>query len=1288
VKNMLPFHSLARALLLSRAEIKEAIAWWVTFCLALVIALADIESTSAQVQTIYEPYFFSTFAGNPPGAVDGTGTAARFDGPFGLVVDSSGNKYICDSDNNTIRKMTSEGAVTVLAGAPGAEGSADGVGDAARFFSPKGIATDSPGNLYIADSNNNTIRKITIDSNGIATVTTLAGMAGSSGSMDGMGSAARFNFPTGVAVDAATGNLYVADDGNSTIRKITPTGLVTTLAGVAGDPGSVDGVGPAAQFRSPGGVAVDGEGNVYVADSGNHKIRKITIDGDGIGTVITLAGMAGMPGSADGTGEAARFFGPNGIAVDAAGASIYVADTQNDTIRKVSATGVVTTLAGGAGVIGSEDGTGGSARFDKPKGITLTNGGLVYVADTNNNTIRSVDLAGVVSTPAGAAGSGSEDGTGEAARFNAPAGIAMDGSGNLYVADNNNQIIRRITPAGVVTTYAGSRGTVGSADGTGSEARFNYPAGMAVDSEGALYIADSANDTIRKITPNPNGTDGDVITLAGLALVPGSDDGTGGPGGTARFNQPAGVAVDAAKNLYIADSMNDTIRKISPTGDVITLAGSPGVRGSIDGTGASARFNQPRGVAVDLSGIVYVGDTNSNNIRKITPEGVVTTLAGLGLLGSGSVDGTGIAARFFHPKGLAVDAAGNLYVADSTNHEIRKVTSAGVATTLAGSAGRTGGADGTGSVARFHFPSAITIDSIGNLYTADNVNNTIRAGVATPPVITSPLLAQAFVDQEFVYKFVAAGATPGSLNAESLPDGLVFDGSLAAITGKPTVSGQFQVRLTASNAIGETSQTLNLTVDPAPAITIVNNTGATGGIRGQLFTYQVRATGVTASATVTATGLPTGLTMDNSGFISGVVPDTLTVDESLDLITAAPAQDGSSLVTITVTDGNNTATAMLQLNFTSNPMIPVITSPTEVVVTPGQPVSYQITTDSQALPATSYLVGPLPEGLTFNSATGVISGTYPTSTSNRIYPDVSSGIVTNSPIYAGNSNGVGNSSLIFRPAAGGVANISTRMSVGTGDNVLIGGFILLGDADSEKLILRAIGPSLPLSRTLPDPVLSLVDGNNLLQTDDNWRDIQETQVSGTGIPPANDLESAIVAVLEPAPPPGHGYTAVLSGKNGSTGQGLVEIYDLGTGTVDLSGDAYLANISTRGYVDTGDNIMIAGLILQTPARVIVRAIGPELAALGVANVLADPTLELHQNVNGTDTIIATNDNWRATQEAEIIATTIPPANDLESAIVATLQPYAPARTTYSAVLKGTNNTTGVALVEVYYLGPP
>jgi probable HAF family extracellular repeat protein len=332
-------------------------------------------------------------------------------------------------------------------------------------------------------------------------VTTLAGLAGSAGSANGTGSAARFNGPYGVAVDT-TGNVYVADINNSTIRKITPAGAVSTLAGLAGSPGSTDGTGSAARFNGPSGVAVDTTGNVYVADSYNHTIRKITP----AGAVSTLAGLAGSSGSVNGTGSAARFYRPEGVAVDTTG-NVYVADTINDTIRKITPAGVVSTLAGLAGSIGSVDGTGSAARFGQPYGVAVDTTGNVYVADTINHTIRKITPAGAVSTLAGLAGSvGSADGTGSAARFNFPYGVTVDTTGNVYVGDTWNHTIRKITPAGAVSTLAGLAGSPGSTDGTGSAARFTLPHGVAVDTTGNVYVADESNCTIRKgepATPTP-----------------------------------------------------------------------------------------------------------------------------------------------------------------------------------------------------------------------------------------------------------------------------------------------------------------------------------------------------------------------------------------------------------------------------------------------------------------------------------------------------------------------------------------------------------------------------------------------------------------------------------------------------------------------------------------------------------------------------------------------------------------------------------------------------------------
>ena len=546
---------------------------------------------------------------------------------------------------------------TNFAGMPGGDGNVDGTGSSARFSNPMGVAVDTSGNAYVADHDNNTLRKITFG----GVVTTLAGLASSSGSTDGTGSAARFLNPFGVAVDAS-GNVYVTDQGNHTLRKVTPSGVVTTLAGLAGSTGSSDGTGSAARFNSPSGVAVDASGNVYIADQNNHTIRKVTSGG----VVSTLAGLAGSSGSGNGTGSAARFSSPRGVTVDSSG-NVFVADTANNILRKVTSGGVVTTLAGSSSSSssGSSDGTGSAARFFAPIGVTVDASGNLYVADTANNILRKVTSGGVVSTLAGLAGlagsSGSSDGTGGAAQFSSPYGVSVDGSGSIYVADLGNNLIRKVTSAGVVSTFAGSRSNQGSSDGLGSTARFYNPLGVAVDASGNVYVADLSNHTIRKVT-----SAGVVSTLAGLA---GSSGSSGGTGSAARFNSPQSVAVDASGNVYVADTGNHTIRKVTSAGVVTTLAGSAGNTGSSDGTGIAARFYNPNGVAVDTNGNVYVSDRSNSTIRKVTSGGVVSTIGGTAGVIDGK-DGAGSAASFSSPRGISVSNAGTIFVADGDNNRI------------------------------------------------------------------------------------------------------------------------------------------------------------------------------------------------------------------------------------------------------------------------------------------------------------------------------------------------------------------------------------------------------------------------------------------------------------------------------------------------------------------------------------------------------------------------------------------------------------------------------------------
>lgn len=352
------------------------------------------------------------------------------------------------------------------------------------------------------------------NSSATLTVATLAGAAGTAGATNASGTAASFSAPEGLAV-ASDGRRYVADTGNHLIRTIASGGAVSTLAGGAGISGAIDASGTAARFNAPAGIAF-GNGFLYVADTGNHLIRQVTTGG----VVTTFAGGAGSPGSLDGAGASARFNSPGGIAVDSAG-TVYVADTANHIIRKISPAGVVVTLAGTAGASGSANGVGAAARFSSPRGIAVNASGVVYVADTGNHVIRAIATDGTVTTLAGTPGSsGSTNGTGAVARFNAPRGIAVDASGIIHVADTGNQTIRRITAAGAVTTVAGTAGSAGTTDGSNTTARFNAPSGVAVQPDGYyLYIADTASHTVRRATayltliPFADATDKDRLYL-------------------------------------------------------------------------------------------------------------------------------------------------------------------------------------------------------------------------------------------------------------------------------------------------------------------------------------------------------------------------------------------------------------------------------------------------------------------------------------------------------------------------------------------------------------------------------------------------------------------------------------------------------------------------------------------------------------------------------------------------------------------------------------------------------
>ena len=451
----------------------------------------------------------------------------------------------------------------------------------------------------------------------------------------------------------------------------------------------------------------------------------------------------------------------------------------------------------------------------------------------------------------------------------------MDSSGNITVADSANHQIRKITPAGVVTTLAGN-GTAGSTDGTGTGAQFSSPGGVTVDLSGNVYVADTNNHTIRKVTAA-----GGVTTLAGNSTTSGSADGAGT---AAQFFHPSGVALDASGNIYVADSGNHLIRRVSPLGVVTAIAGS-GLAGTADGTGTAAQFNNPTGVAVDSSGNIVIADTGSHTIRQMTPAGVVTTVAGLPGY-TGSQDGAN--PLFNRPQGVATDAAGNIYVADTSNHTLRKISTSGQTTTIGGSALVPGSAEGT-TLARFNQPVGIAVDAYGNLRVSD-ANHRISLGTATLEITTASPLASGTVGVTYNKTLAAMGGKPiytWSLASGALPSGLALNAATGVLSGTPSVgkTSNFTVRVTGSD-LGSATKSFRLTVvDPAaPGIT---SASAATGYAGESFTYQITASNGPILS-YSATGLPTGFACNpTTGAITGKTSQNGTFPVTLSATNAA-----------------------------------------------------------------------------------------------------------------------------------------------------------------------------------------------------------------------------------------------------------------------------------------------------------------------------------------------------------------------------------------------------------------
>lgn len=637
----------------------------------------------------------------------------------GAALDGQGNVYIASSDVRRVYKIDASGTATVFAGTGVAGSSGDGGPAAmAKFINPQGIALDSAGNVYIVDDLGERVRKV--DTSGIITTFAGTGIQGFSGD-NGPAALAQLGGPDAVAVDGA-GNIYIAEFVNQRVRKVDPTGTITTFAG-NGTPGFAGDNGPAssAQLNFPFGLAVDSSSNLYIADADNNRVRKVDVTGK----ITTFAG-GGTTGLGDGgAATSAELSTPQGLAFDAAG-NLFITEVTGARVRKVDTSGTITTVAGnGVRGFSGDNGLAVQAELGDPLTVAVvTTGnlaGTLYITEGINFDVRKVDTKGIVTSFAGnhfafATGDG---GPATSAQLGLTEGVAVDSLGNLFIADSTDNAIRKVDASGVIRTIAGNgQFGFGGDGGPASLAILDLPEGLAVDAAGNLLFAD--NFRIRRID-----TSGMINTVAGNGTLGFSGD--NGPATQAQIGGAFGVAVDSAGNFYIADTNNQRIRKVDTTGTITTVAGNgtAGFAGD-NGPAVNAQFHTPISVAVDSASNLFVADQLNNRVRKIDTSGTITTVAGTGTPGFSGDNGPATAANLDGPDAVALDRSGNLFM--TVRGRIRKVDLSGTITTVAGN-GASGFSGDSGPALNAGFSAAfagITLDSAGNLYISDSSNERIR----------------------------------------------------------------------------------------------------------------------------------------------------------------------------------------------------------------------------------------------------------------------------------------------------------------------------------------------------------------------------------------------------------------------------------------------------------------------------------------------------------------------------------------------------------------------------------
>jgi sugar lactone lactonase YvrE len=645
-----------------------------------------------------QTYTINTAAGFYWGPGDGgPATWATLELPYSVAEDTSGNLFIADYGNEAIRRVDAgTGIITTIT-----------TTQIAAFD----VKVDGNGNVYIAHDGQ--ILELTPDGAQTAIVNA-ARTSGYNG--DGiLAASAEITFPDCLALDSA-GDLYFNDRLNERVRQVTPDGIIHTIAGT-GQAGYNGDAIPAtsAQLNNPMSVTVDGAGNVYIVDAGNYRLRQITPDGiihtiagNGIGSYSGDGGLAINAGISD----------PWGVQIDSAG-NIYFSDSAR--IREITPDGIIRTIVGTGNEIFSGDGGPAVAAGINARNFVIDPSGTLYVADYENGLVRMVTPDGIINTIAGSLRFSGDGGPASAAQFCMPYYLALDGAGNMFVADTYDHRVRKIDPTGLVSTYAGTGWeTTNVHSGIATEVNIGHPNGLAVDSSGNLYMADNWKCRIDRISP-----DGMLDSIAGGNCGYGGD---GGPATSALVQGPQGLAMDQAGNLYIADNGNNRIRKITPDGIITTYAGTGTAGSGADGIAATkSALNDPMGLAVDAAGNLYIADYGSSRVRMVDPTGIITTVAGNGKSGTPTAGKPATSQPVTEPTGVAVDSAGSLYITQWGSYRVLKVDPSGILSTIAGNGQRGYSGDG-GPAMSGSFSQAMSpiVDSSGNLYFADMANNCIR----------------------------------------------------------------------------------------------------------------------------------------------------------------------------------------------------------------------------------------------------------------------------------------------------------------------------------------------------------------------------------------------------------------------------------------------------------------------------------------------------------------------------------------------------------------------------------